>query len=354
MKLNFILNSPIQLRYENGRHVSGPQGSAGRAVKVEPNISGCEGYNIIGGEGYIVTIFNLDGNHPIFHNNVQVTPKPMKIVSQSKDKIVLRGYRVKAMTPIGWIDFNGSDYGLSIFLKENEIIKCIFHLHDRNVDIEYLTDNFEDKTSQIDFKKKLNLIDNYVNEIIKLHKEEDIEELQEQLHNLYSMFNKPGGGKLLTSYSHKDRLGECFLYLLEYDWMFDDDILEVYAENGFYCITLSLIDLKSEKQLFFNAYRLFLLLFLGSNHLFPKIKDLMEIATINTEIFSDEDILKGPNYLIDQFKYFAAKIIWKILLNDGRVSQEIRADLIKSANSSSFEHLNNKEILRKAVFLRLK
>ena len=59
----------------------------------------------------------MDGDHPVWKNNVQMTPKPMKILSQSADRIVLRGYPVQAMGPFGWIDFNGQDYGLSIFYK---------------------------------------------------------------------------------------------------------------------------------------------------------------------------------------------------------------------------------------------
>lgn len=138
MKLDFVFKSSDHLRYENGRQVSGMQIGVNRAIKVEPNINGCEGYNIKGGIGYIVTVFNLDGNHPLWSTNVQMSPKPMKIVSESSDKIILRGYPVKAMSPFGWIDFNGEDYGLSVYLKNGDIFKCILHMHDRNVDIEYL------------------------------------------------------------------------------------------------------------------------------------------------------------------------------------------------------------------------
>ena len=66
MNMNFVFKSSDHLRYQNGEHVVGPHGGAGRAVKVEPNINGCEGYNISGGDGYIVTVFNLDGNHPVW------------------------------------------------------------------------------------------------------------------------------------------------------------------------------------------------------------------------------------------------------------------------------------------------
>ena len=138
MPLNFLFESSDHIRYQNGIHVAGPHGGAKRAVKVEPNTNGCSGYNITAGDGYIVTIYNLDGPHPIWNNNVQMSPKPMRIISQSADDMVLRGYPVQAKSPFGWIDFNGQDYGLTILLENGHVEKCVLHMHDRNVDIEYL------------------------------------------------------------------------------------------------------------------------------------------------------------------------------------------------------------------------
>jgi hypothetical protein len=132
--ITFVSNS--HQRYENGIPVMGLQ-ECRRAIKIEENVNGCEGYNIKGGDGYIVTIFNLEGIHPIWKNNIQMSPKPMRVISKSLEKIVLRGYRVKVMTPDGWMDFNGADYGLSIFIKNGEIEYCIAHMHDRNIDIKY-------------------------------------------------------------------------------------------------------------------------------------------------------------------------------------------------------------------------
>jgi hypothetical protein len=119
MNLNFVFKSSDHIRYENGRVVSGPHGGAPRAVKVEPNIRG--------EEGQTVTMFNTDGQ-----TVVQMAPKQMKVVQQSSDKIVLRGY--------GQDMFGASfdDYGLTINFVNGQVVKCILHLHDRNVDIEYL------------------------------------------------------------------------------------------------------------------------------------------------------------------------------------------------------------------------
>lgn len=117
--LNFIFNSSDHLRYENGEIVSGPHGGAPRAVKVEPNISG--------NEGQTVTMFNTDGQYV-----VQMAPKQMKIIQQSPDKIILRGYGQDIMGA------SFADYGLTIYFINGQIAKCILHMHDRNVDIEYL------------------------------------------------------------------------------------------------------------------------------------------------------------------------------------------------------------------------
>jgi hypothetical protein len=127
MNLNFVFKSADHLRYENGNHVSGPHGGARRAIKVEPNISG--------GEGYTVTTYNLDGNHPLWQNNIQMAPKQMKIIKQTTNEIVLRGY--------GFDQMGGSfsDYGLTIQFKDENVNKCILHMHDRKVDIEYLPEN---------------------------------------------------------------------------------------------------------------------------------------------------------------------------------------------------------------------
>lgn len=119
--LDFVFRSSDHLRYENGRHVSGPHGGAPRAVKVEANISG--------NEGYTVTIFNTDGRQAI----VQMAPKQMKLLEADHEKIVLKGYGQDTYGA------SFSDYGLTIHHDNGNIEKCILHMYDRGVDIEYLS-----------------------------------------------------------------------------------------------------------------------------------------------------------------------------------------------------------------------
>ena len=133
---NIYFKSTQHQRYTNGCEVGDLQ-VCNRAVEVKSNTSGCEGYNIPIGKGYIVTIYNLDGVHPMWGNNVQMSPKPMEIVRQSSNEIELKGYPVLAMTPFGWMEVDQSDYGITICFEAGQVKKCVLHMFDRNTDIVY-------------------------------------------------------------------------------------------------------------------------------------------------------------------------------------------------------------------------
>jgi len=117
-------------RYENSVMVSKPNVEAKRAIKLEPNING--------NEGYTVTIYNLDGNS-VWGDNIQMAPKPMQVISSSKDKTILRGY---GYDPIA----NGNpaasfaNYGITIFHQDSSVEKIILHMHDKKIDMEYLSE----------------------------------------------------------------------------------------------------------------------------------------------------------------------------------------------------------------------
>lgn len=124
-------------RYTNEQEVGDLQ-VCNRAIEVKKNVSGCEGYNIPIGKGYIVTIYNLDGVHPMWGNNVQMSPKPMVVVRQTENEIELRGYPVLAMTPFGWMEVDQSDYGITLYIESGNVKKCVLHMFDRNTDIVYM------------------------------------------------------------------------------------------------------------------------------------------------------------------------------------------------------------------------
>ena len=131
-----IFESSSHQRFENGQPVRGLQ-ICNRAVRIEENINGCKGYNLVDGDGFIVAILNLDGNHPLWGDNYQMSPKPMRVVCQTENTIKLRGYEVMAQTPFGWSNFDMSDYGITLYVENDEIIKCRLDMFDRNTYIEY-------------------------------------------------------------------------------------------------------------------------------------------------------------------------------------------------------------------------
>lgn len=117
-------HSSDHIRYQNGVDISGHNFNCHRKIRIEKSITRNEGYS--------VTIFNEDGIHPMWGNNVQMSPKKMRIVKLTSDCIELCGF---GTDPMGF-PFDG--YGMSIFHNGNEITKCILHMFDRGVDIEYL------------------------------------------------------------------------------------------------------------------------------------------------------------------------------------------------------------------------
>lgn len=214
MNLNFVFKSPDHLRYENGKHVSGPHGGAGRAVKVEPNISI--------GEGYTVTLYNLDGNHPVWQNNIQMAPKQMKVIQQTDDKIVLRGYGHDAMGA------SFADYGLTIKLKNGEIENCILHMLDRGVDIEY-------QKGEVIFSANEPEIVSLARNANAQYQSENVTDGRQLLIQIYrSVKADPGQLRNVKDFS---ALGTSFLMMLDENLTDDIDTLQMMASVSYLCIS---------------------------------------------------------------------------------------------------------------------
>lgn len=71
--MQLFFHSSSHQRFENNKAVGDHQ-FCNRVVKVEPNLTGYRGYKLRPRDGVIVSIFNLDANHPIWGNNYQRFP----------------------------------------------------------------------------------------------------------------------------------------------------------------------------------------------------------------------------------------------------------------------------------------
>ena len=123
-------HSNVHQRYENDVPVRGEQTGCHRDVKIEKNISGDDGYS--------VTILNADAPNTFF--GVTMSTKPMKVVSVSADKVELEGYgydmnALSMGVPRSEASF--ANYAMTICFHGNEISRCVLHMLDRNVDIDY-------------------------------------------------------------------------------------------------------------------------------------------------------------------------------------------------------------------------
>lgn len=121
---SLIFTSSDHIRFQNGVDVSGHNHGANRRFIIERNIDGNDGYS--------VTMYNLDGNHPFWQNNIQMATKQMRIESVSDNIIQMRGYGVNQLGA------SFADYGIVLLIEEKTIKRIQLNLYDRNISIVYL------------------------------------------------------------------------------------------------------------------------------------------------------------------------------------------------------------------------
>ena len=121
---SLIFTSSDPIRFQNGVDVRGHNHGANRRFIIERNIDGNDGYS--------VTMYNLDGNHPFWQNNIQMATKRMRIESVSDNIIQMRGYGVNQLGA------SFADYGIVLLIEEKTIKRIQLNLYDRNISIVYL------------------------------------------------------------------------------------------------------------------------------------------------------------------------------------------------------------------------
>lgn len=126
-------DSTDHVRFENGRDVSGHNHGCNRRFVIEKNIEGCEGYT--------VTMYNLDGLHPLWKDNIQMAPKRMRIISTSENIVEMRGYgydenALALSAPLADASFD--NYGVVLLIENKGIKRVQLNIYDRNISIVYL------------------------------------------------------------------------------------------------------------------------------------------------------------------------------------------------------------------------
>lgn len=129
--LDLVLKSTHHQRYQNGIPVMGPQ-FCNRMIKIENKVfkDMFNGLEVTPQKGFLVTMWNTDTPTP----TQQMQPKLMEMVADTGDKIILRGVVLKAM---GVVAYDNKDYGITLHARNRQVVKCVLHMYDRGVDIEY-------------------------------------------------------------------------------------------------------------------------------------------------------------------------------------------------------------------------
>lgn len=119
---DFKFLSDNHIRIENGQPTNANNKGAWRGIRVKTSDN----------KTFFVTMYNMNGNHPVWGTNIQMSEKRMKIIDENNNQIIFRGFGIDAMGS------SFSDYGLTLYKSKNIVNKVTLHMHDRNIEIVYL------------------------------------------------------------------------------------------------------------------------------------------------------------------------------------------------------------------------
>lgn len=195
-----------------------------------------------------------------------------------------------------------------------------------------------------------------VDDAIRIFELGNIPLLQQKLYELVICLNKRGTGRLITSYPEKDKLCEVFLLCLRFDWIHDNDIREVWAENAFYCVAKYFEEIRTNTMnrqdlVVAAALDLFLTCIYSESSLYPKFNNILRKAynhPIHYSYFSEENYRGGAKHLVQEFKCFAARILSaRRKAYPQIISSSIREEFENAKSDLEFSSIPSKETIRK-------
>lgn len=122
-------------RYEHGMPLKGMQ-YCGRAIIIKNSDFRelMKGAPVTPTEGFLVRMINIDTRDSKGNYLEMMQPKLMTLTSETIDEIELRGV---ALTLMGITAIDFSDYSITLHIANHEVTKCVLHMLDRGIDIEY-------------------------------------------------------------------------------------------------------------------------------------------------------------------------------------------------------------------------
>lgn len=86
-------------------------------------------------------MYNLDGLHPLWKDNIQMAPKRMRIVSVKDNIVEFRGYGYDENAlalGVSLSDASFANYGIVLLIENKEISRIQLNMFDRNICIVYV------------------------------------------------------------------------------------------------------------------------------------------------------------------------------------------------------------------------
>ena len=141
-KIYFIIMQDLTLiskrhqRYEQGMPVMGVQ-DCGRALIIKESdfCKLMDGVPVEPSAGFIIRMVNTDVRDAKGNYLEMMQPKLMTLVSNTPNKIELKGVVLYLM---GTKSADFSNYSITLHLINRKVVKCVLHMLDRGIDIEYL------------------------------------------------------------------------------------------------------------------------------------------------------------------------------------------------------------------------
>jgi tetratricopeptide (TPR) repeat protein len=158
-------------RIENGRPTTANNKGAWRGIRVKTSDN----------QTFFVTMYNMDENHPLWGDNIQMAEKRMKVIEENNYKTILRGFGADAMGS------SFADYGLTLHKSNNIVNKVTLHMYDRGIDIVYEKADNKVQSTKLDNYSKNDSFENFAEKFSTMSMQEKI-----QIARQTDLFNNQG------------------------------------------------------------------------------------------------------------------------------------------------------------------